>query len=200
MGVPWEMVWVWCQPCRAGKEKALPAGEVGSPWTRGLSPPTLPRSVPAFCSLLAGFGAGFGLVFPSRHLPLRHPQRPPMRHPIPCYEPAPWMGGDGESPAAWDGTQAAPATHPRERGLVTSMSPCPWRSTLSLRSKCHPGPANASPSALQLPSPCHQRSRKKTSKNLPASAMQRLPFASAEVYWRSQHRALGVDGYMCAHL
>lgn len=53
---------------------------------------------------------------------------------------------------------------------------------------------------LQLPSPCHQRSRKKPSKNLPASAMQRLPFASAEVYWRSQHRALSVDGYMCAHL
>lgn len=132
--------------------------------------------------------------------PSRASSETPMRHPIPCYEPAPWMGGDGESPAAWDGTQAAPATHPRERGLVTSMSPCPWRSTLSLRSKCHPGPAAASPSALQLPSPCHQHSRKKPSKNLPASAMQRLPFASAEVYWRSQHRALSVDGYMCAHL
>lgn len=79
---------------------------------------------------------------------------PPMRHPIPCYEPAPWMGGDGESPAAWDGTQSAPATHPRERGLVTSMSPCPWRSTLSPRSKCHPGPAAAA--AFPLP-PAQQK-------------------------------------------
>lgn len=117
---------------------------------------------------------------------------PPRTHrPIPCHEPAPRMGGDGESPGGRHGgcgvceKPLQPLT-PGKGGWEGSP-PCPHAihlccSASSLRSKCHPGPAAASTSALRLPSRRSQRGRKKPSKNLPASAKRRLPFAPAEVY------------------
>lgn len=88
-----------------------------SPQTSCPPPLISPHSVPAFCSLLARFGAGFSLVLSSWSVPLG---QPPCS--TPCHKPATWMRGDRES-LLWGGL-AALATHPRERGCEGSP-PCP---------------------------------------------------------------------------
>lgn len=196
--IPWEMQ-VWCQPCRAGKEKALLAGGVCSPQARGPSPPT---SVTAFLSLWPGLEQDLDLSFhldisflgilrdtPGQAAPSHAKSQPHGWGVMGCHQ---------------KGTQqASPATHPMERGLgrVTSMSAChpPLAPHLIPEKQMPSCPCGCLPLCAAAASPRSQPGRK-TNKNLPASAKQHLPFASAEVYWHSQHGALSVDGYVCVCL
>lgn len=80
------------------------------------------------------------------------------------------------------------------KGARKGCPQVPTPSASYLRSQSHPGPAAASTHVLRLPSRRSQRSGKKTSEKLPASAACPLPSTPAEAGWRSQRRALSKDG------
>lgn len=141
MAVPWETQ-VWCQPCGAGKGKALPP-VVCALW--GLSPPT---SVTAF-PLTPGWVRSS--IRPCPFTPASpswasSETLPRTRHAIPCHEPPPCMGGDGESLGGRGTSRSSPSPQGKRSGKGHLHVPMPSAPAPS------PQEANAIP-ARQLPPP-----------------------------------------------
>lgn len=161
------------------------AGGVCTPRAGGPPPPTLLLSVTAFPSLLAGFGAGLGLVLSSQHLPLGHPQCPP---PHPCHQPHRWGVMASHHRRAklakpltpGKGGQEGSPSGPHAIRLVPAKPAPPWPGSC-----LHPCAAAAfPPQAVQW--------KKKTAKS--SQPLQRVPSPPAEAGWRSQRRVLSEDG------